>query len=71
MEMSQGNSLYSYLKQTKMSFFYKSGEQEGITGSVFVVGISGKGEDVERGCRRVNMVPILYTHVCKWKNGTC
>jgi hypothetical protein len=22
MEMSQGNSLYSYLKQTKMSFFF-------------------------------------------------
>jgi hypothetical protein len=27
--MSQGNSLYSYLKQTKMSFcFYKIGEQQ-------------------------------------------
>jgi hypothetical protein len=24
MEMSQGNSLYSYLKQTKMSYFTKS-----------------------------------------------
>jgi hypothetical protein len=31
MEMSQGNSLYSYLKQTKRSFFfffYKIGEQD-------------------------------------------
>jgi hypothetical protein len=33
MEMSKGNSLYSYLKQTKMSFFFhKTGEQEGKTG---------------------------------------
>jgi hypothetical protein len=34
-EMSQGNSLYSYLKQTKMSFFkIEIGEQEGRTGPV-------------------------------------
>jgi hypothetical protein len=34
MEMSQGNSLYSYLQQTKMSFFffYKIREQEGRRG---------------------------------------
>jgi hypothetical protein len=34
MEMSQGNSLCSYLKQTRMSFFfiYKIGEQEGRAG---------------------------------------
>jgi hypothetical protein len=31
MEMSQGNILYTYLKQTKMSFFSKN-EQEGKTG---------------------------------------
>jgi hypothetical protein len=37
MEMSQGNSLCSYLKQTKMSifFFYKIREQEGRTGPVW------------------------------------
>jgi hypothetical protein len=29
MEMSQGNSLYSYLKQIKMIFSKKNGEQEG------------------------------------------
>jgi hypothetical protein len=30
MDISQGNSLFSYLKQTKMSIFfiYKTGEQE-------------------------------------------
>jgi hypothetical protein len=28
------------------------------------------GEDVGRGCKRVNMVQILCTHVSKWKNET-
>jgi hypothetical protein len=34
MEMSPGKLLYSYLKQTKMSFFffYKIAKQEGATG---------------------------------------
>jgi hypothetical protein len=33
MEMLQGNSLYSYLKQTKCHFFfYKMGPQESRTG---------------------------------------
>jgi hypothetical protein len=38
MEMSQGNSLCSYLKPAKMSFFsffYKIGEQENGTGSAW------------------------------------
>jgi hypothetical protein len=34
MEMSQPNSLYSYLKQTDMSFF-KNKEQKGKTGPVW------------------------------------
>jgi hypothetical protein len=36
MEMSQGNSLYTYLKQTDIAviFFYKIGQKEGGTGSV-------------------------------------
>jgi hypothetical protein len=56
METSQGNSLCSYLKQTKMSifFFYKIREQEGRTGPV--------GGQVSE-CRRVNIVQILYTKV--------
>jgi hypothetical protein len=68
MEMSQGNSLCSYLKQTKMSFFQKqrTGRQKD---PVLGVGISGRG-DIRKGCRRVNMVEI-YTHVCKCKNETC
>jgi hypothetical protein len=30
-------------------------------------GTSGSGEDVEKGCRRVNIVQILCTHARKWK----
>jgi hypothetical protein len=26
-----------------------------------------KGEEVGKGCGRVNIVQILCTHVCKWK----
>jgi hypothetical protein len=25
------------------------------------------GEEMGKGCRRVNMVQILCVHVCKWK----
>jgi hypothetical protein len=71
MEMSQGNSLYSHLKQTKMSFyfllFYKIVEQVGGTGPVWGVGISGRREDVEKGSRRVDIAQMLCTHAYKWK----
>jgi hypothetical protein len=41
--MTQLNTLYSYLKQTKMSFFKKkNGEQEGKTNHVWGVGASGR-----------------------------
>jgi hypothetical protein len=62
--------MYSYLKQTKMSSFsfYIIGKQEGRIDPVWGrAGTSRKGEDVGKGCRRVNVVPILCTHVCKWK----
>jgi hypothetical protein len=49
-----------------MSFFYKIREQEGKTGSVWGVGTREREEDVGKGYRRVNMVQILCTHVCKW-----
>jgi hypothetical protein len=35
------------------------------------VGTSERGKDMRKGCRRVNMVEILYTHVCIWKNKNC
>jgi hypothetical protein len=37
----------------------------------WVAGISGRGEDIRKGYKRVNMVEILGTHVYKWKNETC
>jgi hypothetical protein len=47
-------------------FFYKIREQEG--GSPSWGGLyQGEGEDVRKGCGRVNMVEVLCTHVCKWK----
>jgi hypothetical protein len=27
----------------------------------------GDGEEVRKGCKRVNMVQIPCTHICKWK----
>jgi hypothetical protein len=29
---------------------------------------SGREEDIGKECRKVNLVQILCTHVCKWKN---
>jgi hypothetical protein len=70
MEMPQGNSLCIYLKQAKISFFffiYKIREQEGRTGLARGIGTSGGGDVVGKGCRRVSIMQILCTHVCKWK----
>jgi hypothetical protein len=64
MEMSQGSSLHSYLRPTKMSIFKKKNrEQEGRTGPVW--GYQWEGEDVEKGLRRMNMVQYynIYLHV--------
>jgi hypothetical protein len=49
-------------------FFYKTREQKGRTGPAWGVRISGRREEVGKVCGRVNIVEILYTHVCKWKN---
>jgi hypothetical protein len=51
--------------------FYKNGEQEAKTGPVRGFGTSGTGEDIRKGCKRVNMVEILCTRICKWKNEAC
>jgi hypothetical protein len=71
MEMAQGNSLYSYLKQIKMLFHFSFTKQEGRTGPVWGFGTSGRGEVAGKVRRRVNMVQILCTHVCKWKMYAC
>jgi hypothetical protein len=35
--------------------------------SVEGVGNNWKGKDIQKECKRVNIVQILCTHVCKWK----
>jgi hypothetical protein len=73
-EMSQGNSLYSYLKETKMSFFFSFTKlqnrraEQALSWGWYQC---GRVEDVGKGFTRVNMVQILCTHVCKWKNEAC
>jgi hypothetical protein len=44
-------------------FFYKISEQEGRTCPGWGVGTSGKGRDMRKGCKRVNMVKY-YIHMC-------
>jgi hypothetical protein len=66
MELSQGNSMYSYPKQTKMSFFFLL-QNWRTGGQNWRVWYQWEGEEVGKGCRRVNMVQILCIHVCKWK----
>jgi hypothetical protein len=48
-------------------FFYKIRKQEGRTGPGWVGGNSGRGEEMKKEGRRVNVVQILCIHVCKWK----
>jgi hypothetical protein len=55
------------LNKQKNGLFHKNREQEDKTGPVLWVGSRGKGEDIRKGCRRVNMVEILYILVCKWR----
>jgi hypothetical protein len=76
METKQGISLcsYLYLKLAKMPhfsfyllyfFFYKIGEQKGGTDSVQ----GGEREGGSERSRRMSMMQIMCTHVCK--NDTC
>jgi hypothetical protein len=67
MEISQVNSLRSYVKEAKMSFFlfflYKIGEQEEQILSGVGVGTSERREEVGKECGRANRMQILCTHV--------
>jgi hypothetical protein len=72
--MSQENSMYSYPKQAIMSFFFLSQVENRRTEQVLPgwgVDTCGRGEDVEKWCRRVKIVQILCTQVHKCKNHTC
>jgi hypothetical protein len=67
MEISQWNSFIAILNKNVIFSFYKIREQDGRTDSAWGVGVgaatNGKEEDVGKGCGRVNIVQILYTHV--------
>jgi hypothetical protein len=65
-EMSQGNSLCSYPKQTKMSFFFhlQNWRTRGQNRSCLVELVPVGGREVlGKRCGRVNTVEILCTHV--------
>jgi hypothetical protein len=66
MEMSQQNTLYNYTN--KNILFFKNRDQEGKTDPVWGLVPVG-GDRIKK--RLVNMVQILCTPVCKWKNETC
>jgi hypothetical protein len=73
-ETSQGNSLYSCLKQTKMSLFFLlhnwriGGQNRSCLG--WGVGTRGRNEEVGKGLGGWIWC-MLCTHVCKLKNETC
>jgi hypothetical protein len=58
-----------------MSLFFPFSKSENKRVEQVLSGGSGLvpvgGEDVEEGCKRLNIVQVLCTHVCKWKNYTC
>jgi hypothetical protein len=64
MEITQGNSLCSYLKQTEMSVL-KNREQGGKTGPVWGLA-QVEGEDIRKVHRKVNMVEY---YVLMYENG--
>jgi hypothetical protein len=45
-------------------------EQKGKTCPIWGFGTSQRGENTRKGCRRLNIVEILYIyHLWIWKNG--
>jgi hypothetical protein len=70
--MLQGNFLCRYFKQTKMSFFPFTKSESRWAEQILPgeVDTTGRGEDVGKGHRKVNIVQTWCTHVCKWKNET-
>jgi hypothetical protein len=73
MKMSQRNFLCSYFKKQKCHFvsFTKLENRRAEHVLLGGYGISGRGEEGEKGSGRVNIVQILCTHVCKCRNDTC
>jgi hypothetical protein len=61
-------------KQNVTSFFFTKTEnrkaKQVLSGGCVLV-VRKDVKDVRNGDRRVNMVEIFHTHVCKCKNETC
>jgi hypothetical protein len=53
-----------------MKFFSKM-EDRKVKQVLSGVDTRGRGENIRKVCRRVNMVEILCTYAYKWKNKTC
>jgi hypothetical protein len=71
MEVPQGNSMCSYFKQTKRSFFFFFSYTKSETRKIKHILYGGlvpfwRGRGGEK-VGKVNMVQILHIHVCKWK----
>jgi hypothetical protein len=63
---TQGNSLYSYQFMVLLLPNQRTGGQ-----NRFCPGVGEGGRGGRERSRRLNMVQIMYTHVCKCKNDTC
>jgi hypothetical protein len=66
MKMSQGNSLYSYLKQTKMSIFLLQNCRTGVWNSPCLVGggevgTTGRGRRLGKGVEGEYGANTVYT----------
>jgi hypothetical protein len=75
MEVPQEHSLCSYLKQQNCHLFFLSFAKSEHRREEKILpegaDTSGRGEEVRKGCKRVNMVQIVCTHECKQKKDTC
>jgi hypothetical protein len=48
--------------------FFKNGEQEGKTSSIWVLVPVVECRGIRKGWGRINMVEMLHIHAWKWKN---
>jgi hypothetical protein len=53
------------LNKQKFPFIFQKQGRGRQNRSCLGAGTSGREEDIRKGCRRVNMVEILRSHVCK------
>jgi hypothetical protein len=62
-----------YISKTKSLFFFhlQSQRTRGQNRSSLRVLVPVGGKEMWKGRVRVNIVQILSTYVCKWKNETC